>query len=145
MPGVNKLTFAADVAQAAAEFLASPSVPDVTSEPMLGCYVFAAGCMRLVPVARRLVLDRDGVAIRFRCTDAAGRSCSGRAEIDRAGQKLAAGTVKQRAGTSRASVLRLTRAGTALLRTSGSATRRATVKLHGPAGVVSVPVWLRMG
>ena len=145
MPGVNKATFAADVARAAAGFLTSPSVPDVSSEPTLSCYVFAAGCMRLMPVTRRLVLDRDGVALRLRCTDAAGRSCSGRAAIDWAGRKLAAGTVKVRSGSSRASVLRLTRAGTVLLRRSGRTTRQATVEIDGLSGVVSVPVRLRIG
>jgi hypothetical protein len=45
MPGINRLTFATDLASAAAVLGTTiAAYPHVSSEPALACYVFAAGC-----------------------------------------------------------------------------------------------------
>jgi triacylglycerol esterase/lipase EstA (alpha/beta hydrolase family) len=135
MPGVNPATFAVDVARAAALYAASPSAPDVNSEPGLRCYTLAAGCTRLRVTSRRLVLGASGVPIRLRCTDAEGRRCEARARVRRGGRTLAAGRVVVDAGDSERSRLGLTGRGREILADRRAGAVRAILELRGAAGV----------
>lgn len=143
MPGVNRVTFAADVARALALFLASPSAPDVNAEPNLRCYTLAAGCRRLRAVSRRLALGEDGIPVRLRCTDAEGRRCGARAMVRRAGRTLAVGRAALAAGRTRTRRLRLTPAGRQTLSHAPEAGRTVALDLRSDAGVVRKHLPLR--
>jgi hypothetical protein len=144
MPGINRLTFAADVARAAVAYGASPSAPDVTAEPKLRCYTLAAGCRRLRPVFRRLVVGAGGIRARLRCTDAEGRRCGAVATVRRGGRTLARGRVVIPAGRTEARRLELSRSGRKLLDHERESARGAVLELRGARDVIQRRMRLRI-
>jgi triacylglycerol esterase/lipase EstA (alpha/beta hydrolase family) len=144
MPGVNRLTFAADVAWAFSRFLGSPSAPDVSSEPKLQCYALAVGCRRVRLISRRLVLGDRGIPVRLRCTDAEGRRCKADAKVRQGGRTLASGRVTLAADRRETRRLRLSRAGKEMLSGGSKGGRTAVLALRSASSVLHKRLRLRI-
>jgi triacylglycerol esterase/lipase EstA (alpha/beta hydrolase family) len=143
MPGVNRATFAADVARAVALYVAAPGAPEINAEPALRCYTLAAGCRRLRAISRRLVLGDHGIPVRLKCTDAEGRRCAARARVRRAGRTLAVRKVRLRAGRKVTRRLPPSRAGRRMLN-RGRAPRTVLLELRSATGVVQKRLGVRI-